>query len=93
MSKITKSSGNVFADLGFKDAENLLLRAQLAIEIKQYIKKHLLTQAQAAAAMGTTQPRINDILRGRLERVTIDRLVNMLAAVGRHVSMRVGKAA
>ena len=93
MSKIIKSSGNVFADLGFKDAENLQLRAQLAIEIKQYIKKHTLTQAQAAAVMGTTQPRINDILRGRLDRVTIDRLVNMLAAVGRHVILRVGKAA
>ena len=93
MSRITKSGGNVFADLGFKDAENLQRRAQLAIEIKQYIKKHSLTQVQAAAAMGTTQPRINTILRGRLERVTIDRLVNLLAAVGRHVSIRVGKAA
>lgn len=90
---VTPADGNVFADLGLKDAENLKLRAELMIEIHRYIEEHGLTQAEAAKRMGTTQPRINDIVQGRIEKCTIDRLVNMLAAVGRHVSLAVGKAA
>lgn len=90
---VTRADGNVFADLGLKDAENLKLRAQLMIEIRRYIEEQGLTQAEAAKRMQTTQPRINDIVQGRIEKCTIDRLVNMLATVGRHVSLAVGKAA
>ena len=90
---VTPADGNVFADLGLKDAENLKLRAQLMIEIGRYIEEHGLTQAEAAKRMRTTQPRIDDIVQGRIERCAIDRLVKMLAAVGHHVSLTVGKAA
>ncbi len=93
MIEITESSGNVFEDLGLPEAENLKLRAQLMIEIERYIKEHELTQAEAAKRMRTTQPRINDIVQGRIEKCTIDRLVNMLAAVGRHVSLTMDKVA
>ncbi|CAN5906204.1 helix-turn-helix domain-containing protein [soil metagenome] len=82
---VTPADGNIFADLALKDAENLKLRAQLMIEIERYIEEHGLTQTEAAERMRTTQPRINDIVQGRMEKCTIDRLVNMLAAVGRHV--------
>ncbi len=93
MSKMTPSSGNVFKDLGLKDADNLRLRSQLMIEIRRYVEENGLTQKEAAKNMGTTQPRLNDVVKGRIEKCTIDRLVNMLAAVGRHVSVRVNKAA
>jgi predicted XRE-type DNA-binding protein len=93
MIEITESSGNVFEDLELSDAENLKLRAQLMIEIEQYIEQHGLTQREAAKRMHTTQPRINDIVQGRIEKCTIDRLVNMLAAVGHHISLSVDRAA
>ena len=93
MIEITESSGNVFEDLELPDAENLKLRAQLMIEIEQYIEQHGLTQREAAKRMHTTQPRINDIVQGRIEKSTIDRLVNMLAAVGHHISLSVDRAA
>ena len=93
MIEITESSGNVFEDLELPDAENLKLRAQLMIEIEQYIEQHELTQGEAAKRLHTTQPRINDIVQGRIEKCTIDRLVNMLAAVGYHISLSVDRAA
>jgi predicted XRE-type DNA-binding protein len=93
MIEITESSGNVFEDLELPDAENLKLRAQLMIEIEQYIEQHGLTQGEDAKRMHTTQPRINDIVQGRIEKYTIDRLVNMLAAVGHHISLSVDRAA
>jgi len=74
-------------------AENLKLRSMLMMEIDHYFKASKLTQAEAAKRMHTTQPRLNDVLRGKIEKCTIDRLVNMLAAVGRHVSIRVSDAA
>jgi Uncharacterized conserved small protein len=89
MIEMIESSGNVFEDLELPEAENLKLRAQLIIEIERYIEDHGLTQVEAAKRMRTTQPRINDIVQGRIEKCTIDRLVNMLAAVGRHVSLRI----
>ncbi len=90
---VTRADGNVFADLGLKEAENLKVRAHLMIAIKRYMEENTLTQAEAAKRMRTTQPRINDIVQGRIEKCTIDRLVNMLATVGRHVSLTVDKAA
>lgn len=90
---VTKVSINVFADLGCEDAENLKLRAQLMAEISRYVQESGLTQAEVAEQMKTTQPRLNDVLRGRIGKCTIDRLVNMLSMVGRHVSLRIEQAA
>lgn len=90
---ITPADGNIFADLKLKDAENLKLRAQLMVEIRRYIEENDLTQAAAAKAMGITQPRLNDVVKGRIEKCTIDRMVNMLAAVGCRVSFNVSEAA
>ena len=75
------------------EAENLKLRSLLMVEIDRYVKESGLTQAEAAKLMKTTQPRLNDVLQGKIEKCTIDRLVNMLAAVGRHVSLHVSDAA
>lgn len=89
MAKVTKADGNVFADLGCENAENLKLRAELMAEIDSWIKEHDYTEDQAAKALGTTQPRINEIRKGRLEKCTIDRLVKMLALAGLQVTMEV----
>ncbi len=89
----TGGNGNVFHDLNVEDAENLRIRALLMFEIEQYIQENDLTQDKAAEVMQTTQPYISDIVNGRLERFTIDRLVTMLAAAGRSVTVTVDHAA
>ena len=91
MEPITASSGNVFADLGFEpeEAENLRLRAQLLVELERTLDARVRTQAEAALLLGVQQPRISDIVRGRVERFSLDALVNMLAKLGRHVHIEV----
>lgn len=74
-------------------AANLKLRAQLMMEVSEYVKQSGLTQAEAAKRLGTTQPRLNDLLKGRIEKCTVDRLVNMLAAVGYKVNLDISHAA
>ena len=90
---ISSSNGNIFADLNLPDAENLKLRSELMIAIRKWVKDTGLTQAEAAKRLNTTQPILNDILRGRYEKFTIDRLVKMLDAAGLHVSVSVNNAA
>ena len=82
---ITK--GSVFNDLGFNEAEaqNLKIRASLMRAIEKYIEDNKLTQSSAAKLMGVYQPRVNDLLQGKIDRFTIDMLVNMLAKA--HVSV------
>ncbi len=91
--KIQRGSGNVFRDVGFapEEAENLLLRAQLMSEIREVARG--MTQAQAAKRFGVSQPRINDVLRGKIDKFSLDALVNILAKAGLRVEMRVRKAA
>ena len=64
--KVERSSGNVFADLGFRDADERLWKAQLAIEISQLIESKGWTQAQTAERVGLDQPKISHLKRGRL---------------------------
>ncbi len=90
---ITPARANIFEELGLPDAENLKLRAQLMMEVRRYVEESGLTQAAAAKALKTTQPRLNEVLKGKIEKCTIDRLVQMLAEVGWHVSITVSKAA
>jgi len=74
-------------------AANMRMRAQLMIEIERYVQKSGLSQAEAAKRLGITQPRLNDLLRGKIDKFSLDALVNMLNTVGRRVSVRVKKAA
>ncbi len=78
--KIQQSSGNVFRDLGFspEEAENLKVRADLMVQITKLMRSRRLTQARAAALFGVTQPRVSDLVRGKIERFRIDTLVAML---------------
>jgi len=90
--KMTRGSGNVFRDLGFpaEEAEHFRVRAELMSAIARLIRRRKLTQAQAASLLGVSQPRVNDVVRGRLHRFSIDALVSMLARAGVLVRLRVG---
>lgn len=93
--KITEGSGNVFIDVGFppEEAANLLLRSELMMRIERWVKTSGMTQAKAAAHFGITQPRLNDLLRGKIGKFSLDALVNMAVRAGMRVEMRVRKAA
>src|SRR5262245_54837350 len=85
----TRSTGNVFSDLGFPkaQAENLKLRSDLLIDLQQAITKRRLKQAEVAKILGITQPRVSDLMRGRLELFSIDTLVNLLGRLGIEVKL------
>ena len=87
--KITPSSGNVFKDLGFgeDEAEHLRIRSTLMIAVRKLIEDRGLTQAEAAKALGVTQPRISNLVRGRIDLFSIDTLIDMLARAGIHVDI------
>jgi len=87
--KLSRSSGNVFRDLGFapEEAEHLRVRADLMIKIEKVLKTRGLKQAEAAKIMSVTQPRVSDLLRGRLELFSSDALIDMLARLGVRVRL------
>lgn len=93
--KIEKGSGNVFLDIGFPpgQAHNLLLRAEMMLRIEDFVRKSGLTQQAAARVLGVTQPRLNQLLKRRIELFSLDALVNMLAKAGMRVELRVKQAA
>lgn len=74
-------------------AANMRVRADLMIEVQRYVTESDLTQHQAAKRLGVTQPRLNDLLRGRIDKFSVDAFVIMLARVGKKVSVKVRKAA
>lgn len=74
-------------------AQNLKIRAQLMTALTQYINKNKLTQAEAAQIFEVNQPRISDLVRGKIERFTIDMLVNMLARAGKHLNVKISSQA
>jgi predicted XRE-type DNA-binding protein len=90
--KFTDSSGNVFADLGLENADELLLKAQIVGEIARLMKVKKLTQVKAATLTGTTQPDLSNLLRGKFRGFSIERLLLMLTAFGRDVDLVVRPA-
>jgi predicted XRE-type DNA-binding protein len=89
-----RGSGNVFRDIGFAkdEARNLALRSELMIRIEEFVKASGLTQAELAARLGVTQPRLNALLRGKIEQFSLDALVNVATRAGLYVALKVGKA-
>jgi predicted XRE-type DNA-binding protein len=87
--KVTRSSGNVFKDLGFPEdeAEHLRVRADLLIQIQKALKARGLKQAEAAKVLGVTQPRVSDLVRGRIDLFSVDGLIDMLARLGIRVRL------
>ena len=83
------SSGNVFADIGLKDAEELLLKAKLVTKMSQLIEKKGLTQAEIAKRTGLDQPKVSRLLRGQLSGFSADRLFAVLNRLGHSVEVRI----
>jgi predicted XRE-type DNA-binding protein len=85
----------VFSDLGFSpaEAENLRIRSAMMRAIVAFIRKGELTQARAAKVFGVSQPRISDLMRGKIHLFSIDNLVGLLAAAGLRVDVKIRKAA
>jgi predicted XRE-type DNA-binding protein len=86
--RMRRSTGNVFEDLGFatEEAEHLRIRADLMVELGKLIEDRGLTQTQAAALFGVSQPRVSDLVRGKIDRFSIDTLVAMLGHAGIRVT-------
>ena len=82
--RVTPSTGNVFRDLGFTDEESahLLVRSDLMIQVQKLIAARRLTQVQVAKLLRVTQPRVSDLLRGRIDLFSTDTLLDMLARLG-----------
>lgn len=74
------------------EAESMKLRSELMMTLKSYITRAEITQMQAAKLFGVTQPRISDLMRGRINLFGLDALVNMAAAAGLHVELHVLEA-
>ena len=88
--RVTKSGGNIFLDLGFPahEASVMLLRAQLAEGLRGWMEREGLTQAQAAKRLGIAQPRVSDIVRGKVELMSLDYLVGLCAKANLDVGLK-----
>lgn len=87
------SSGNVFEDLGFSEteSESLRIRSQLMAQITELIRLRGLKQTEAAKLMGVTQPRISDLVRGKIGKFSSDMLIEMLARSGMKVELSISE--
>lgn len=92
---VERGGDNVFADLGFDrgGAANLRLRSELMLRVERYVRESGATQNEAARVLGITQPRLNALLKGRIDLFSLDALVNMLTRAGIDVELKLRKAA
>ena len=89
--KITKGSANIFEDLGFsaQESQNLLLRSQTMVALVQWFEASGMTQVQAANSLGITQPRFNQLLKGKIRIFSLDALVNMATSAGMRIGLSI----
>jgi predicted XRE-type DNA-binding protein len=87
--RVTRSTGNVFRDLGFppEEAAHLKVRSDLMIQLQKLIASRGLKQAEVAKILRVTQPRVSDLLRGRIDLFSTDALIDMLARTGVRVQL------
>lgn len=88
--RVMDSSGNVFADLGFPNAEREQLKADLTLQIYRLIKSRGLTQARAGEILGIKQPHVSALVRGQSGMFSVERLMEFLTALGQDVEITVG---
>ncbi len=88
--KVTQSRGNVFKDLGFpaEEAEHLRVRSDLMIHLQKVIQTRGLKQAAAAELFGVSQPRVSNLMKGKINLFSVDTLIDMLARAGVRVKIR-----
>ena len=89
--KMTKGSGNVYRDIGFSEEESqdLLIRSTLMLELKRRIEQLGLTQAKTAEQLQVTQPRVSDLVRGKISVFSTETLIGMLAKLGGQINVSV----
>jgi predicted XRE-type DNA-binding protein len=87
--KVKPSSGNIFADLGLANSDELLIKAELVRQISNLIDSKNLTQTEAAKILGIDQPKVSALLNGKLSGFSTDRLFRFLNALGSDVEIRV----
>ena len=92
MTLIEKGSTNVYADLGYPDAGEMFVKAQLAAKIGEIIRSRKLTQLQAAALLGITQPKLSNLLRGRFRGISETKMIECLTRLGRNIEIVVKQA-
>lgn len=88
---VTRSRGNVFADLGWPDADTHLVKAALVARIDEILRRRRLTQAQAAKLLGLSQPDVSRLLRGHFRDYSVERLLRLLTLLGRDVEIVIRK--
>lgn len=90
--EVTIGSGNAFLDMGHQNPEEALAKSNLAHQISKVIKSRKLTQKQTAEILGISQPNVSDIVRGNLQKYSIDRLMRFLRVLGKDIEIRVKKS-
>lgn len=88
--EVKMSRGNIYADLGAHDADEMLLKAQLALAISEILQSKKLTQQQAAKILGMTQPKLSNLLRGQFRGISEAKMLECLVKLGRDVEIVVG---
>ncbi len=88
---VIRGHDNIFEDLGFDSAEalNLKIRADLMLELRSFISSQGWTQQQAANFFQETQPRISNLMKGDINRFSIDKLINMLGKTGKQIKVEI----
>lgn len=88
--RITKSSGNVFLDLGFppEEAAILQMRAEIMADLRKIITTKKLTQAKAAVLLGVSQSRVSDLIRGKWEKFSLEMLIALATKAGMRISLK-----
>ena len=89
--RVTRSGGNVFADLGLPDPEDRMLKAQLALKIQQLIERKGMTQSEIAPLLGLDQPKVSYLMRGRLSSFSIERLFDILNRLGHNIEVHISE--
>ena len=92
MTQIENGSANVYADLGFENPEEMLVKAQLATKIGEIIRRRKLTQIQAAELLGIPQPKLSNMLRGQFRGISETKMIECLTRLGRNVDIVVKAA-
>jgi len=89
-SEVEAGSGNVFADLGLKDADQLFARAQIGFCVYQIIEGRKLKQKEIAELLGIAQPDVSHLMNGHYSRFTTDKLLDFLRRLDRKVTIEIG---
>jgi predicted XRE-type DNA-binding protein len=85
-----EGSGNIFADLGLKDADELYARAQIGFGVFEILKNKKLKQREIAEVLGIPQPEVSHLMNGHFSRFTTDKLLDFLKRLDRKVTIKIG---